>query len=71
MTSWLPGDSLFDSSVTVPMSLAAGDYELELGLLDPNSKVPRIKLAIAGRAEDGWYRLGGIKVEPKASAKSP
>lgn len=71
VTKWLPGDSLFDSSVTVPTNLAAGDYELELGLLDLNSKVPKIKLAIEGRTDDGWYRLGGIHVESKASAKSP
>jgi hypothetical protein len=63
ITAWLPGDNLFDSSVTVPARLPAGVYELELGLLDPLSKVPKVRIAIAGRTEDGWYRLGTIKVD--------
>ncbi|MBI5384275.1 MAG: DUF4832 domain-containing protein [Verrucomicrobia bacterium] len=71
ITVWLPGDSLFDSAVTVPPNLPAGDYELELGLLDPRSKAPAIKLAIEGRTEEGWYRLGIVKVQTGAAAKSP
>jgi hypothetical protein len=63
ITTWLPGDNLFDGSVTVPARLAAGDYELELGLLDPLAKVPKVRLAIEGRTEEGWYRLGPIKVD--------
>jgi hypothetical protein len=63
ITTWLPGDNLFDGSVTVPARLAAGDYELELGLLDPLTKVPKVRLAIEGRTEEGWYRLGTIKVD--------
>lgn len=71
ITTWLPGDSLFDSSVSVPSRLPAGDYDLELGLVDPRSQVPKIKLAIEGRGEDGWYRLGTIKVESVTATKSP
>jgi hypothetical protein len=71
VTTWLPGDNLFDSSVTVPTNLPAGDYDLELGLLDPLSKVPKVKLAIEGRGEEGWYRLGTINVESSAPARSP
>lgn len=63
ITSWLPGDSLFDSSVAVPEALPGGTYEVSLGLLDPRSKEPKVNLAIEGRAEDGWYRLGKISVE--------
>jgi hypothetical protein len=63
ITTWLPGDNLCDGSVTVPARLDAGDYELELGLLDPLTKVPKVRLAIEGRTEEGWYRLGTIKVD--------
>ncbi len=62
LTTWLPGDNLFDSSVVVPSDLPAGAYELELGVLDPVSRQPKVKLAIEGRAEDGWYRLGPMRV---------
>jgi hypothetical protein len=62
ITAWMPGDSLFDSSVTVPANLPAGGYDLELGILDLAAKAPKVNLAIEGRAPDGWYRLGRIEV---------
>ena len=64
ITSWLPGDNVFDSAVTVPAGLVPGEYELAIALLDPQSMLPKVKLAIQGRAEDGWYRLGTLKVAP-------
>ena len=65
ITSWLPGDNVFDSAVTVPAGLVPGEYELAIALLDPQSNLPKVKLAIQGRAEDGWYRLGILKVAPQ------
>jgi hypothetical protein len=65
VTSWLPGDNVCDSAVTVPAGLAPGEYELAIALLDPHSSRPKVKLAIQGRAEDGWYRLGTLKVAPE------
>jgi hypothetical protein len=63
-TSWLPGDSLCDGSLVVPVKLPPGQYDLALALLDPSNREPAVRLAIAGRAEDGWYSLGKVKVEP-------
>ncbi len=59
---WLPGDNLYDSAVFLPADAPAGDYELAIGLLDPASDEPRVKLAIDGMASDGWYPLGRLKV---------
>jgi len=63
ITTWLPGDNLFDSAVTVPTDLPRGDYDLALALLDPTSKEPTVKLAIEGRDDEGWYKMGRIRVE--------
>jgi hypothetical protein len=71
ITTWMPGDSLFDGSVAVPVDLSAGDYALELGLLDPLTRMPKVRLAIEGRGDDGWYRLGTIVVGPNTRVKSP
>lgn len=71
ITTWLPGDNLFDSAVTVPTTLPAGDYELELGLLDPRANTPKIRLAIEGRTDEGWHPLGPIKIESGPLPKSP
>ena len=59
---WLPGDSLCDGAVDVPADVAAGRYDLQLAILDARSDQPRVKLAIEGRQDDGWYGLGAIQL---------
>jgi hypothetical protein len=58
----LPGDTVYDNAVFVPAELPAGEYDLEIALLDPISRQPKVKLAIAGLQSDGWYALGKIRV---------
>jgi hypothetical protein len=60
--TWLPGDALFEGSLRVPPTLAAGKYRLRVALLDPRSGKPDILLAIAGRQADGFYDLGEIEI---------
>ena len=62
LRSWLPGDNLYDNAVAIPSDTEAGQYELQLGILDETVDEPRIRLAIAGRRPDGWYTMGNIKV---------
>ncbi len=64
ITTWLPGDNLYDGAVFVPPDLAPGDYDLDLAILDARSGEPKVKLAIAGLKSDGWYHLGRIRVAP-------
>jgi hypothetical protein len=59
---WLPGDNLYDDAVFIPADVPTGEYDLDFALLDPHSGQPKIKLAIAGMGEDGWYSLGKIKI---------
>jgi hypothetical protein len=61
--TWLPGDNLYDGAVFVPAGLPAGEYELAVGLIDPVSREPKVKLAIAGVGADGWYPMGQVRVE--------
>jgi uncharacterized protein DUF4832/glycosyl hydrolase family 42 (putative beta-galactosidase) len=63
ITGWLPGPVSFTTRIVVPEQLAPGEYRLGLALLDPQSGNPAIKLAVEGRAEDGWYRLSRVKVK--------
>ncbi|HFB97698.1 MAG TPA: hypothetical protein ENJ62_01010 [Bryobacterales bacterium] len=63
ITTWLPGDIIYDGAVYVPAGMPPGDYELDLALVDPQSREPKIRLAIAGRRNDGWYPMGRIRVE--------
>jgi hypothetical protein len=60
--SWLPGDSLYDSTVNIPADTAQGQYDLQIGILDEQANKSRVKLAIEGRQPDGWYSLGKIRM---------
>lgn len=60
---WLPGDAVYDSAVFVPAEMPVGEYELGIALLDPQTRAPKVKLAIAGVGGDGWYPLGKVRVE--------
>ncbi len=60
--TWLPGDNLHDGAVFIPEGLPDGEYELAVALVDPLTREPRVKLAIAGVAPDGWYPMGKVTV---------
>jgi hypothetical protein len=63
---WLPGDNLYDGAVFIPFEMPEGEYELDIALLDPRTRKPNVKLAIDSILDDGWYRLGKIKVGPRS-----
>jgi len=60
--TWLPGDNLYDDTVLVPSNMPRGEYDLQIGILNPLSNKPKVKLAISGKQPDGWYYLGKIKI---------
>lgn len=59
---WLPGDSVFNSTIYVPSRLSPGNYRFRVALLDPRTGKPAINLAIEGRQPDGWYDVGAVAV---------
>lgn len=61
--NWLPGDIIYDDAVFLPAEMPPGEYELAIGLLDPHTRRPKIKLPIEGRDSEGWHRLGTIRVQ--------
>jgi len=63
LRSWLPGDNLYDGSVTISTDVPPSQYELQIAILDERFDEPHVRLAIAGRRTDGWYPLGKINVQ--------
>jgi hypothetical protein len=57
-----PGNTDLKSSVTIPSEIEAGEYELEMGVVEPGTKKPAIQLAIAGKTPEGWYKMGTIAI---------
>ena len=62
LRQWLPGDAVVEESLYVPRDLKPGRYEVRVGILDPGTRAPAVKLAIEGRGQDGWYRVGEVEV---------
>jgi hypothetical protein len=62
VNSWYPGDNLYDDGVFVPRDIPAGNYQLQIAIVDVGSHEPRVNLAISGREADGWYPLGNIEI---------
>ena len=63
LRSWLPGDNLYDGAVMIPADTSEGQYDLDIGILEEQTDRPAVRLAIAGRREDGWYNLGTIRIQ--------
>ena len=49
-------------SLSMPESLSPGKYELAVGIVERSTGEPLVRLAITGRAEDGWYPISGFEV---------
>jgi len=63
LPDWMPGDIVHDEILYLPYSMPPGNYNIEVAIVDPVSYEPRVKLAIAGKKDDGWYSLGEILVQ--------
>ena len=63
VTLWMPGDNIYDGSIFIPYDVSSGTYALQVGLVDPQSKKPKIKLAIEGIDSQGWYTMGDMRIE--------
>ncbi len=59
---WLPGDSVFDSAIRLPADIPPGAYEVQVGIVDPRTDEPAVKMGMAGRTSDGWYRMDHVTV---------
>jgi hypothetical protein len=62
---WLPGETEITESITMPENLSPGKYELAVGIVERSTGEPLVRLAIAGRAEDGWYTISEFEVLEK------
>jgi hypothetical protein len=60
---WLPGHSEVAVEVALPGECGPGSYDLSLGVVDPKTGEPAVRLAINGRDEAGWYPMGEVVVE--------
>lgn len=64
VTKWLPGDDIvLEDMVWIP-EIEAGSYRVQVGLLDPHTQKPAIKLPMKGRTPENWHDIGEIVIRP-------
>jgi hypothetical protein len=61
---WLPGTLKTESLLRLPALIPSGRYGLAVGVVEPLSKTPAVRLAIAGRDAEGWYPLSNVEIAP-------
>jgi len=61
--SWLPGEIPLQVTFNFSGGKLAGEYDLGLALLDPDTGKPAIQMANEGRGEDGWYWLSKVTID--------
>ncbi|ACT08359.1 conserved hypothetical protein [Dickeya chrysanthemi Ech1591] len=59
--TWLPGQYTVNCQLSIPESLPAGQYNIDVAMLDKKG-VSRINLANEGKQADGWYRVSTVMV---------
>jgi len=64
-----PGRSVLAPRADLPAELAAGTYELAIGVVHPDSKAPAVRLAIGGGDPGGWYPLSKIEILEKTGGR--
>ncbi|MGI6574200.1 MAG: DUF4832 domain-containing protein [Fermentimonas sp.] len=62
ITTWLPGDNLYDDAVFIPRDMPPGVYDIKIGIVDRQSLEPKVKLAVDGRDQEGWYLIGKLNI---------
>jgi hypothetical protein len=62
LKDWLPGDIVFDNELFVPADFPVGICDVQVAIVDKVKHEPRIRLAIEGKLDDGWYQVGKIEV---------
>ncbi|MCC6729467.1 MAG: DUF4832 domain-containing protein [Chthonomonadales bacterium] len=55
--------------LTLRADLDPGEYALEVAVVDPATRAPAVRLAIEGRATDGWYPVSHLRVTRRRAGR--
>jgi hypothetical protein len=63
--TWLPDMVIpVEMQLSLPQTLEAGVYDIQLAFVDPESQQPALSLAIEGQDAEGYYQPGSLNVLP-------
>jgi hypothetical protein len=59
---WMPDHTWFSERITGPEWLRPGSAKVDVGIVDPETDEPRVKLAVESIREDGWHPMAWVEV---------
>lgn len=62
---WLPGPARIELSVRVPAEASPGRWTVAVGVLDPATGHPAVRLGNTGRDAEGWYPVSDVEVSAR------
>jgi hypothetical protein len=62
--AWLPGDVCLDEQVALPEGFQPGWADLSAGLIDPQTRQPKVSFAVKEQYADRWMPLERILITP-------
>jgi hypothetical protein len=63
LMSWLPGTHEVDEVVTMPASVPAAIYALDVAILTEDAKDAHVEIAIVGKRPDKWYPVSEVTIK--------
>lgn len=63
ITTWLPGNINFTTSIKLPSNISSGNYNIALSILDPSNNKPSVKFANDNEIIPNYFKLGEITVK--------
>jgi hypothetical protein len=60
--TWLPGDAWLEEKLPLPASLAKGTVDVDVGIVDADTLVPKVRFANEGAHDDGWLPMTTLEV---------
>ncbi|MEG0125454.1 MAG: hypothetical protein RR816_05165, partial [Clostridia bacterium] len=61
----LPGAHVETAATLDTEGLQAGEYRLDLAILDPETNLPGVALAMDAPENESWYTLAWLEIENK------
>lgn len=62
LRTWMPDHTWFTEKLTFPKSLQRGEVKIDVGIVDPKTREPRVKFAIKETGKDGWHPMTSMDV---------
>lgn len=60
--TWMPDHTWFSDEIVFPPTLQRGETQVDIGLVDPATLKPRVRLAIQESLPDGWHPMTSMDV---------